>query len=404
MKKILAMLLALAMVFSLAACNGEQSTGDPSPNPSTPAESPPPEGPGREEMGTILWLSNPTDGPQHEASATYLAALCQALGYEFTEVSGDAFNDAANNLLAVQSGMSEEVVGIITSRDGGLAAIMDLYPDIWVAGFNTDMRTVYAEDGENAACLQNPKFLGTIADGYGNGVLLGQLLAQKTIDAGYKKVAIIGLPPFTYPNLNEADAGFRAAIEEYNQSASEPIVIVGETTTLMFDTLSDQWFQEEGHGDLDAIISLCGGMFPIYPAMVSAMTNGICAADTKLILVGFETDPGISADIGESGRVSSLVMSCAENVAYPLILIDNAITGNVADGTGNACIDGAFYLIDSAEDINNMMTKSMMGTGDVANAHLTVEEIVALCGRSDPSLTWEEIAAAFQSIRVDDLK
>lgn len=50
------------------------------------------------------------------------------------------------------------------------------------------------------------------------------------------------------------------------------------------------------------------------------------------------------------------------------------------------------------------MTKTMMGTGKAADAHLTVEEIVAMCGRTNPDLTWEEIVATFQAISVDELK
>ena len=386
MKKIIALLLALVMVFGLVACGGNSNTDKP------------------EDMGTIMWLSNLTSGAQYDSTCNYLTALCEALGYEFTVVYGDGFNDASGNLLAVQNGMTDDVVGLIASQDGGLAAIMEEYPDLWVAGYNTDMRSVYTEGAENAACLSNPKFLGTIADGYGNGFFLGKLLAQQTIDAGHKKVALINFPVFAYPNLTEADAGYRAAIDEYNKTASAPIEIVGETTTLMFEPLSDQWFLEEGHGDLDAIIGLCAGVLFIYPTMISAMSNGTCSADTKLITSGFETDPDIIADIGENGRISSLLVSAAENPAYALIMIDNAITGNVAAGTNNACIDSAPYMIDSAEDINNVMTKSMMGTGNVANAHLTVDEIVAMCGRNNSKLTWDEIVAAFQAITVDELK
>ncbi len=411
MKKILAMLLALVMVFSLVACGnpGGEQTGEPNPGTSTPVDPNPgtsePAAPTYEDMGTIMWLSNLTGGAQYDATVNYLTALCDALGYEFTVVFGDSFNDAANNLLAVQNGMSDDVVGLIASQDGGLAAIMEEYPDLWVAGYNTDMRSVYTEGGENAACLSNPKFLGTIADGYGNGFFLGQLLAQQTIDAGHKKVAIINFPVFAYPNLTEADAGFRAAIADYNAAnPGSEIEVVGDTTTLMFEPLSDQWFLEEGHGDLDAIIGLLAGVLFVYPTMVSAMANGTCSPDTKLITSGFETDPDIIADIGENGRISSLLVSCAENPAYALIMIDNAITGNVAAGSNNACIDSAPYLIDSAEDINNVMTKSLMGTGNVANAHLTVDEIVALCGRTNPNLTWEEIVATFQAISVDELK
>ena len=409
MKKILAMLLALIMVFGMVACsNADDQPSQPSEKPGTetnaPADSGTPDAPEYKDMGTIMWLSNLTSGAQYDATCTYLEALCEALGYEFTVVFGDMMNDAANNLLQVQNAMTDDVVGLITSQDGGLVAIMEEYPELWVAGYNCDMRSVYAEDGANHACASNPKYLGTIADGFGDGADLGAVLARQTIDMGYKKVAIVNFPFFAYPNLTEADIAYRAAIEEYNKTASEPITVVGETTTLMFAPLEESWFLNEGNGDLDAIIGMCAGVQFVYPTMISAKANGTCAADTKLITSGFETDPDIIADIGENGTITSLTVSAAENPAYALILIDNAITGHVAAGTTNECVDSAEYTIESAEDINNVMTKSLMGTGSAADAHLTVDEVVALCGRTNPDLSWADLVATFQAISVDELK
>lgn len=394
MKKFLALLMAALMMFSLVAC-GNQPADEGTPDDGAAVT--------YEDMGTILWLSNLSGGAQYDATCAYLESLCAALGYDFEVAFGDPFNDAANNLIAVQNAMTDDVVGMIASQDGGLKDIMDAYPELWVAGYNTDMRSVYASDGANAACASNEHYLGTVADGYGDGFYLGDQMARLVIEGGYKSVAIINFPVFAYPNLTEADVGFRTAIEEYNATAEEPIEIVGETTTLMFEPLADSWFLEEGRGDLDVILGLCAGVQFVYPTMVGAMANGTCSADTKLLTSGFETDPNIIADIGD-GVIAGLTVSAAENPAYGLILIDNAITGNIAAGTSNVCIDSAEYVIDSAEDINNVMTKSMMGTGDAANAHLTVEEVVAMCGRNNPDMTWEEIVATFQAISVDELK
>lgn len=409
MKKIVAMLLAVLMVFGLAAC-GNSANPAPSADPGNSVDPGSSAGPVEpvpdvyEDMGTILWLSNLTGGAQYDSTCAYLGALCEALGYEFQVVYGDTFNDAANNLLAVQNAMTDEVVGLITSQDGGLKDIMEAYPDLWVAGYNCDMRSVYAEDGANHVCASSDHYLGTIADGYGDGLNLGKQMARLVIDGGYQKVAVINFPVFAYPNLTEADVGFRAAIEEYNATAADKIEIVGDTTTLMFEPLPDSWFLEEGRDDLDAIIGLCAGVQFVYPTMVSAIANGTCSADTKLLTSGFETDPDIIADIGGDGIIAALSISAAENPAYSLILIDNAITGHVAAGTSNACVDSAEYVMDSVEDIDNVMSKSLIGTGDVAYAHRSVEEVVALCGRSDPGITWQEIVDAFQTISVDELK
>jgi len=415
MKKILALVLAMAMIFALAACGGQ--TG-PAANPTTPdsgnttpdsGNATPDSGnaaPEVKDMGTIMWLSNLTDGLQFEVARDYMTAICEKLGYELTIVYGDMMNDAAGNLQAVQSAMTDDVVALVASQDGGISAIMEEYPELWVCGYNTDMRSVYAPDGVNAACLANDHFLGTIADGYCNGTQLGIDTANGVIAQGYKKVAVINFPFFAYPNLTEATESFYATIAAYNETASEPIEIAGEATTLMFEPLPEQWFLEEGHGDLDAIVGLCAGVLFVYPTMKSAMANGTCSADTVLLTGGFDNNPDIIADIGEGRSISWIQFSPAENPAYALILIDNAITGNVQPDFAALAVDGAPYTVDSIEDIDNVMSKSMAGTGDLALAQLSVDEVVALCGRNNSSLTQAELIEIMHSeqLSVDALK
>lgn len=356
-----------------------------------------------QDGGTIMWLSHLTSGVQFDATVNYLTAICDELGYNFTVVYADPMNDAANNLLAVQNGMTGDVKGLIVSQDGGLQSIMEAYPELFVIGYCTDMRSVYNE-GENAACLENDKFLGTICDGYADGTQKGIDYANAVIEKGYKKVSIVNFPPFAYPDQTEADISFRAAIEEYNKDAEEPVEILGETTTLMFQPLPTSWFLEEGRNDLDCIVSLCNGVLFVYPIMVSAKGNGTCAADTKLITGGFESDADIVADIGDEGTITWNQFSPAENPAYSLIILDDAITGTLPSDFEALRVDGAPYTIDSTEDIQNVMTKSLLGTADPALAHISVEDVVGMCGRSNPEMTQAEIIEQFQSINVDQLK
>ena len=119
MKKFLALLLAVMMMFSLVACGSQPADDGAAADDGAVTY---------EDMGTILWLSNLSGGAQYDATCAYLEALCTALGYKFEVAFGDAFNDAANNLIAVQNAMTDDVVGMITSQDGGLKDIMDAYP------------------------------------------------------------------------------------------------------------------------------------------------------------------------------------------------------------------------------------------------------------------------------------
>lgn len=391
MKKLIVLLLALVMVLSLAACgNTPDSSGS---------------NDEYKDMGTIMWMSNISSGAQYDGAYNYLEAICKALGYDFIVVYGDAFNDAANNLLAVQNGMTDDVVGLIVSQDGGLGDIMAQYPDLYVCGYNTDLRAVYGEGGAYASLLENDHFLGSIADGYAHGRQMGLDYAEAVIANGYKKVAIVDFPAFAYPSQDEAVVSFVAAIEEYNTAnPSETIEIVGDRTTLMFEPLPDSWFLEEGHSDLDCIVAMCAGQLFVYPTMISAKANGTCSADTKMITGGFEADPSMTADIGEGRTITRLGISPMEACAYALVLIDNAITGKQYSDHTNTCVDSGAYAIDSIADIDNVMSKSLLGTGDVTKAQISVEEIVALCGRNNPNYTQAELVALIQGLTPDTLQ
>ena len=352
--------------------------------------------------GTIMWLSNLTAGAQYDAAVNYLTELCDALGYSFTVVYGDSFNDAAGNLQAVKNGMTNDVVGLIASQDGGLLAIMEEYPDLYVAGYNTDMNSVFSEGGENSAVLENDHFLGTIADGHIDGADTARSSFDTCIEKGYRKVAMVNFPGFAYPNLEVAAAAFKEMIEEYNASAAEEdkIELVGDVTTLMFAPLEDSWFLDGDNGSVDAIMGFCAGIQFIYPPMVSAIANGMCNPNMKLVTSGFDTDASIISAIGDSeGKIiSSISVSPAEDPAYALVLLDNAITGSQFDDFAVERIDAFEYKIDSDADIDAVMTRAMLGTTLAADAQIPVDMVVnELCRRNNPEATFAQLQEIFMS-------
>jgi len=406
MKKIVALLLALVMVFGLVACGAPAANESKAPADPGKSEAPVgPETPEYKDLGTIMWLSNLSSGAQYDGAFNYLEALCKALGYDFTVVYGDGFNDPTGNLQAVQNGMTDDVVGLIVSQDGGLGDIMAQYPNLYVCGYNTDLRAVYGEGGAYASLLENDHFLGSIADGYAHGHQMGVDYANAVIEMGYKKVAIVDFPDFAYPSQAEAVVSFMATIEAHNAAHPDQAVeVVGEKTTLMFELLPDSWFLEEGRSDLDCIVAMCAGQLFVYPTLVSAKANGTCSADTKMITGGFEADASMIADVGEGRTITRLQISAMEACAYALVLIDNAVTGNRYADQNNSCVDSSGYVIDSIADIDNVMAKSLLGTGDVSLAQISVDEIVALCGRNNPKYTQAELVALIQGLTPDTLK
>lgn len=375
-KKVAAMsLVAVIALGTLAGCGNKEAAsndvGESQAGTEVATDAAPTEG------GTIMWLSNLSSGPQYEAQLAYGKEVCAAMGYEFEVVFGDPYNDPDGNLTAVKNAMTSDVVAIVSCQDGGIQNIMDEYPNLYVAGFNTDMNAVYGEGGPAAALQQNEKFLGTICDGYYDGTLLGEQMAGAVIEQGYTKVATIAFPAYAYPNLAAADAGFRAAIEKYNATAETPIEIVGESKVLEFAPLEESFFLEEGNGDLDVIVGFCAGVDFIYPCMKTAIANGTCSADTKLITGGFNTDETIIADIGGEGVIQYISCSPTENLGWSLTMLDRALKGEMfADYTGNERINSLEYVIDSQEDAQNVVNVSVLAGTEYAQ--ITAEEFMAV--------------------------
>lgn len=353
-----------------------------------------------ESRGTIMWLSNLSSGIQYEATRDYLTAICEKLGYKFTIVYGDMFNDAAGNLTAVSNGMTSDVVGLIASQDGGIAAIMEQYPELYVAGYATDMISVFAPGGANEAVLQNPKFLGTICDGFQDGTNMGHQYFEVVKAKGWTKVSVVNFPGYAYPNQTAAVNAFMADVEAYNATAETPINVVSEPLTLEFQPLADSYFLENGHDDLDAIVAFCAGIQFVYPTLVTAKLNGFCDMRTQMITGGFDTNADILADIGEDKTICWVCTSPAENPAYALVLLDNAISGTQYADFAVECVDSHPFIIDSVADIEAVTTKAMYGTGNVELAQISVDDVVALCARNNAEMTYAQLKDLFHSEQV----
>lgn len=349
--------------------------------------------------GTIIWLANLSSGPQYDGAVNYAKAVAGSMGYDFKVVYGDSFNDPNGNLSAVKNAMTKDVVAVIASQDGGIQNICDEYPELYVCGYNTAMDAVYADGGTAAALKDNDHFLGTITDGHYDGAVTGHQYAQAVIDGGYKKVATITFPGYAYPNLALADTVFRQEIEAYNETASEPIEIVGESKVLEFAPLDESWFLESGNNELDAVVALCAGTTFVYPTMKTAVADGACSENTKLLTSGFDTDESLLADIGGAGMIQYISISPVENIGWSIAMLDKALKGEMyADYTANERIDSLEYIIDSTEDVENIMSKSLLGTLDPADAQVSVEDIQACT-------TYADLKALFmsQQLTVDAL-
>ena len=380
-KKIIAVFtVAVMMMATLAGCGGSSSASN----------------------GKILWLANLSSGAQYDFYVAYFEMVCDELGYDFGVIYGDPMNDPAGNLKAVKDAMTSDVKGLIASQDGGIADILEEYPDLFVVGFMTDALSVFGEGdaATSAAAKTNPNFLGTVADGFVSGADQGSLYAQEVISKGYKKVSTIVFPAFAYPSLTEADTQFRADIAAYNATAStaDQITIVNdEPTVLMFAALDPSYFLEDGYDDLDCVVGFLAGVSFIYPTLITAQADGSCSADTKLITSGFENNADILADTGDDGTISCISVASFETCIYPMVLLDNAIQGKQFSDLTTQAIDSPVYVMDSTASLNKVVDDSAATSLDFTKLSLSWEDAKTYFTRYNGDATYADLTALMAS-------
>lgn len=343
-----------------------------------------------EGKGKILYLSNLNSGAQYEFYVAYLNMMAEQLGYTVEIVYADGFNDPAGNLKNVKNAYTSDVVGLIATQDGGLVNIMEEYPDMWVVGFFSDFDSVFNEGGTSEGVLQKDHFLGLMGDNYISGTALGEAYAEEVIARSYKKVSTCIFPVYAYPKHTEADAAFRAYIEKHNETAAEPIEIVGEATVLNFTPLETNYFFEDGNDDLDCIVGFCAGTTFVYPTVVEAKAMGICKEDMQIITGGFDNDPDLMADCGDDKNIVRLTTSAFESIIWPMAMIDAAISGSMyKDYPGVERMDSAIMIINSTEKFEAVVNNSPMGATNDADR----------LGKAQAS--WDDMKDYFTSVNPD---
>ena len=343
-----------------------------------------------EGKGKILYLSNLNSGAQYEFYVAYLNMMAEQLGYTVEIVYGDGFNDPAGNLKNVKNAYTSDVVGLISCMDGGLINIMEEYPDLWVVGFFSDFDNVFNAGGTSEGVLQKDHFLGLMGDNYISGTAVGEAYAEEVIARGYKKISTCIFPVYAYPKHTEADAAFRAYIENYNATAAEPIEIVGEATVLNFTPLETNYFFEDGNDDLDCIVGFCAGTTFVYPTVVEAKAMGICKDDMQIITGGFDNDPDLMADCGDDKNIVRLTTAALESIIWPMAMIDAAISGNMyKDYPGVERMDSGIMTINSTEKFEAVINNSPMGATNDADR----------LGKAQAS--WDDMKDCFTSVNPD---
>lgn len=391
MKKIISMMLVAVLTLSLAACGGKSTeTAD---------------GPKKCQIGVALYADN---GPGPEATKAYLDSLADTLNVEFSYIVLSQTDESAN-LTKVQELIATGVDGIICTLDIGTESMLKECQDagVYMAGYLCDYNSSYTTNYD--AVFKNEYFLGTVADGAcGDDLDFGYTAFEAV--KGYNEahaddpvthISMAKFPSWIFPNQDVYVEQFTEKIEEYNQTAENPITLDPlneESDVLQFTMLDSTYFTK--HDGIDAIVSFAAGDF-IYPTMVSTGYD----ATIKLFCCGYDGVQG--ENFGSNGTKTYQLesQSAIEAINYPLVLLLNKINGvEFKDMPENAeRVSCSVFVLDSDEAMETFKT-SLYVTGNAEDALFTAEDVLNMTAFGNPDATYAGLMDTLSHMTIEDIK
>ena len=390
MKKALALLLALSMIFALAACGG--SSGGSS---------------GTAAKHTKIGIALYTDaGAANAAVKAYLKNLESTLNCEFAYTVLSQTDEAAN-VTKIQELIAAGCEGIICTMDMGMDAILAECKDanVYLAGYLCDYDSSYKNNYDNV--FKHPNFLGTVADGgcadeaargydFFDSVMEYN---EKHPDNPVKHVAMTTFPAFAFPYQQVFVTQFVEKVEEYNAANPDKAIEVDpydpEVDVLMFRPLDSTWFSK--HPGIDTIISMNAGSF-VYPTMVSAGVDGTM----RLFCSGY--NDGDEAVFGSKGPYQQEIVSAVEAITYPLVLLLNKINGvEFPDQPAVAERKSVTAFIMNSDEDMEAFKKNVYLTANAADALLTPEQVLNLTAFGNPNATYADLCEILNHMTIEDI-
>ena len=385
LKKVLALVLALTLILSLAACGGGS-------------------GPKAAKIGVALYSDS---GNAVVATKAYLASLEEKLNvtFAYTVLSQ---NDEAVNITKIQELIAAGCDGIICTMDLSMEAILAecQAANVYLAGYLCDYDTSFRINYDKV--FKHPYFLGTVADGgCGSDVKRGYDFYDSLIeyneahaDAPIRHVAMCTFPAFAFPYQQEFVVQFQEKINEYNAANPDKAIQVDdfneETDILMFKPMDSTYFTK--HEGIDAIISFCSGTF-VYPSMVAAGKQ----ESLKLFAAGY--NDGDNTAFGSKGAFQQEIVCGVESITYPLVLLLNKINGaEFSDQPSVAERRSCSTLIINSDEDMAKFEKSIYLTGNAKDAFLTPDEVYNLTAFGNENATYAGLVAILDHMTVDDIK
>ncbi len=213
MKKILTLVLALAMIFALVACTGQTS----------PAEESSADESAAQEIATESPAESPSESAEVDADAPYIILVNALVGHPVYEQQAEGAREAAADygvnleIIGAPMGSSDLLGETINYIDNAISLNPDaIITEPWDTTLNASMKKIY-EAGIPNFCTSNVpdnedyfvSWIGTDNKNY--GIKAADMIAEKT---GGKANVCIMMSQLAATNQLEQIDGFKSRIEE----------------------------------------------------------------------------------------------------------------------------------------------------------------------------------------------
>ncbi len=349
MKKVMVLLLVLAMVFSLVACTGTPAADTP-PKSEAPAgtkETPPPAEEPTEtkklKIGVSIWSSTDTLGSEVK---TILDAAAAALGVEVVYVDQGHISEQVTASVETLAAAGCDGIIICNSSSAEMTSVINTCNqyEVYVAQFFRYINEELNPD-ENALAKASPYYVGAVhEDEVVNGRTLVTILGEK----GCRKIAVMGWEAGDATFLGRLQ-GYQEGAAEWNQAHPDDQMVLlepqyGGTTSDTGRSTAEAIIQ--ANPDIDGFIAAGGGGDPLIGAI-----EAIEAAGKTGIIKVASTDflPDLEAKL----KGDAIAVESGGHYADPLfafMAVYNAVIGNWETSTDDYYVIHFPYMYVASPD------------------------------------------------------
>ena len=381
MKKVLALLLALTMVFALAACGGSSApAATQAPATQAPAAEAPAADAPAEAAALKVGVFYYTYADTYISSVrTALDAELSALGIDYTDYDGNNSQTTQNETIntALQNGCNLLIVNMVTSGSTDVAnEIISMAGDVPVIFFNRAVEN----DGEEGTVLgahDNICFIGTEAPEAGH--LQGKMVGDYVL-ANYDAVDLNGDGVISYAMFKGDEANVEAIYRtQYGvEDANAVLTAAGKPALEYFDAANSSKYQvdlqgawsaqaatdymntnlaqyNEANGNMIELI-ICNNDNMAEGCISALETAGFNLGDGGKTIPVFGVDATASAqDLIAAGKMTGTVKQDAEGMAKAIAEVAAAVGEGTAMTDAIASVAGSAEMYTVAEGIANKL-------------------------------------------------